>query len=360
MSSADAQVYAQESGGVMTRLGSHIATSQRQREGIMGAEEAADQFNASARQDKLGEEAATAQGATSGGAVVGTTTALVKGVRRAVRAGRALKTFRGKMSEFKSKLAGEGGEDGSMPAETNRAADIGDRFDALPQEEQARVQTNLNADETGTYQSEDTSESGLKAQNDLVEGEVSSAEDRVGSAPPGTYGEPSPPADDARPFADDALKPPDPSAPPPEPSDDLTAKPTAPTADDLLGGQVREAGASAESELGDFATKAFGGLGDVTDIAGALTGAAGDEGLTALGALGIGAEALGPLSLLAGAGVGIWEAVSAEQAASKAADNASKYQEMAQSLSAAPQLQTGSIALPVMDSTQFRSGTSNF
>ena len=65
--------------------------------------------------------------------------------------------------------------------------------------------------------------------------------------------------------------------------------------------------------------------------------------------------------MFAGAGLGIYSAITESNAETTAADNATKYAADVSSLSAAPELQTGSIAMPVMDSTAFRTGgISNF
>lgn len=389
----------------MSRIGSHIQSNQRLREGIISVDEASDQFNSAARADKIGSEGAIAGGASSGGAAVGIATSLIKNARKAFRAGKAISQLKGKLGDLKrgaqDNVGDEIGDDGDNigQVETNRAADLQDRFDNLPEDEQGKVSANLNADDTGTYGAGDESEDALRAQNDMVENEVSSAEQRVASRPPPSEppaGDQPPPADgsappapapdaaqpppapdDAQPpapkFADEGLKPPTGDEPPM--SGDLTATPTQPTAQDLLERQVTSTTDAGTEELSGTASKLFGGeLGDVADIGKLLSGG-GDiadtltslatggaaESLGLLGAASIATEALGPLSMFAGAGVGIWQAVSEEQAESKAADNAKKYETMAQGLSAAPQLQTGSIALPTMDSSQFRSGgLSNF
>ena len=78
--------------------------------------------------------------------------------------------------------------------------------------------------------------------------------------------------------------------------------------------------------------------------------------------LGAGAlEALGPLSMFAGVGLGVYSAWEEGKQEETAQDNAAKYNADVNALSAAPELSTGSIAMPVMDSTAFRSGgTANF
>ncbi|MCH9838706.1 hypothetical protein K0U83_23785 [bacterium] len=393
MSSADSQAYAEESGDVLSRMNSHIQSNQRLREGIISTEEASDQFRSAARADKIASEGAIAGGASAGGAAVGIATSVIKNARKAFRAGKALSQLKGKLGNLRKgaednvgdEIGDQGDDIGQV--ETNRAADLQDRFDNLPPDEQGKVTANLNADETGTYGAGEESEDRLRAQNDMVENEVSSAEQRVADRPPPSEppaGDEPPPADDSAPpppapddaqppapkFSSDSLKPPSGDEPPPAPGDDLTATPTQPSAEDLLSQQVSSTTEAGTEQLGATASKLFGGeLGDVADIgkllagggdiadtlAGLATGGAA-ESLGLLGAASIATEALGPLSMFAGAGVGIWQAVSEEKAESKAADNAKKYEVMAQSLSAAPQLQTGSIAMPAMDSSQFRSG----
>ena len=109
-------------------------------------------------------------------------------------------------------------------------------------------------------------------------------------------------------------------------------------------------GASAE-DLGDL----VGGVSG--DLAGGLTGGY----ATAAAVGGAALEALGPLSMFAGAGLGIYSAIEEANQAQNAKNNATKYDADVAALSAAPELQTGSIAMPVMDSTAFRSGgTSQF
>ncbi len=393
MSSADSQAYAEESGDVLSRMNSHIQSNQRLREGIISTEEASDQFTSAARADKIASEGAIAGGASAGGAAVGIATSVIKNARKAFRAGKALSQLKGKLGNLRKgaednvgdEIGDQGDDIGQV--ETNRAADLQDRFENLPPDEQGKVTANLNADETGTYGAGEESEDRLRAQNDMVENEVSSAEQRVADRPPPSEppaGDEPPPADDSAPpppapddaqppapkFSSDSLKPPSGDEPPPAPGDDLTATPTQPSAEDLLSQQVSSTTEAGTEQLGATASKLFGGeLGDVADIgkllagggdiadtlAGLATGGAA-ESLGLLGAASIATEALGPLSMFAGAGVGIWQAVSEEKAESKAADNAKKYEVMAQSLSAAPQLQTGSIAMPAMDSSQFRSG----
>jgi hypothetical protein len=103
---------------------------------------------------------------------------------------------------------------------------------------------------------------------------------------------------------------------------------------DLLG--------SAPEELGDL----VGGIGG--DIAGGST--------TLLAVGGAALEALGPLSMFAGVGLGLYSAWEEGKQEQTAKDNASKYTADVNALSTAPELSTGSIAMPVMDSTAFRSG----
>ena len=100
---------------------------------------------------------------------------------------------------------------------------------------------------------------------------------------------------------------------------------------------------------------------ELGDLVGGLSGdLAGGSSL----ALSVGAgalEALGPLSMFAGVGLGVYSAWEEGKQEETAQDNANKYNADVNALSAAPELSTGSIAMPVMDSTAFRSGgISNF
>lgn len=112
------------------------------------------------------------------------------------------------------------------------------------------------------------------------------------------------------------------------------------------------------ANLGDLLGSAPDELGDlVGGVAGDVAG--GTSTLAAVG--GAALEALGPLSMFAGVGLGIYSAYEEGKQEETAKNNAAKYTADVNALSAAPQLSTGSIAMPVMDSTAFRSGgISNF
>ena len=112
------------------------------------------------------------------------------------------------------------------------------------------------------------------------------------------------------------------------------------------------------ANLGDILGSTPEELGDlVGGVSGDLAG--GTSTLLAVG--GAALEALGPLSMFAGVGLGIYSAWEEGKQEETAKNNAAKYTSDVNALSAAPQLATGSIAMPVMDSTAFRSGgISNF
>ena len=115
----------------------------------------------------------------------------------------------------------------------------------------------------------------------------------------------------------------------------------------LKGANLGDILGSTPEELGDL----VGGIGG--DISG------GGGALAAVG--GAALESLGPLSMFAGVGLGIYSAWEEGKQEETAKDNAAKYNADVNALSAAPELSTGSIAMPVMDSTAFRSGgISNF
>ena len=96
---------------------------------------------------------------------------------------------------------------------------------------------------------------------------------------------------------------------------------------------------------------------DVADLLDAGAGLFGEGASSLLGTAGSFAlDALGPLGAIGGLVGGIYSLVEEDDAADTAAKNAKAYQTDLTSLSATPSLSTGSIAMPTMDTTQFRTG----
>ena len=108
--------------------------------------------------------------------------------------------------------------------------------------------------------------------------------------------------------------------------------------------------------------KGLGSGDDLTDVLSAGADMFGGGSSSLLGTIGGGLlDALGPVGALGGAIAGIWSAVSSDDALETATKNAKSFQNDVTYLSATPQLSTGSIAMPTMDTTSFRSGgLSNF
>ena len=108
--------------------------------------------------------------------------------------------------------------------------------------------------------------------------------------------------------------------------------------------------------------KGLGSGEDLTDVLSAGADMFGGGSSSLLGTIGGGLlDALGPVGALGGAIAGIWSAVSSDDALETATKNAKSFQNDVTYLSATPQLSTGSIAMPTMDTTSFRSGgLSNF
>lgn len=96
---------------------------------------------------------------------------------------------------------------------------------------------------------------------------------------------------------------------------------------------------------------------DVADLLDAGTSIFGEGASTLLGTVGSGIlDALGPLGAIGGLVGGIYSLVEEDDAQETAQKNAKAYQTDLTSLSATPSLSTGSIAMPTMDTTQFRTG----
>ena len=115
----------------------------------------------------------------------------------------------------------------------------------------------------------------------------------------------------------------------------------------------------------DMTAMLKGFTGDSEDLLSAgtdLLGGLGGESTGLLATIGGGLlDTLGPLGAVGGLVAGIWSAVSSDDAVNTAKKNASDYQSDINYLSATPQLSTGSIAMPTMDTTSFRTGgLSNF
>ena len=161
--------------------------------------------------------------------------------------------------------------------------------------------------------------------------------------------------------------------PAPEPTADVPTPPTGAGASELqanLSEQTQDAMATfkgniksqlnlSDEDAGDLITKIAGGGADIEDIVGAgsdilssMSGAMGGI----LGTLGATAEVLGPLSAIAGIGMGIYSAIEQGKEEKESEEKVSQYQSDVQNLSNTTQLQTGSIAMPTMDTSQFRTG----
>lgn len=114
-----------------------------------------------------------------------------------------------------------------------------------------------------------------------------------------------------------------------------------------------------DDDAGELISKIAGGGADIEDIVGAgsdiLSSMSGSLG-GVLGFLGSTAEVLGPLSAIAGIGMGIYSAIEQGKEEEASEKKVTQYQSDVQNLSNTTQLQTGSIAMPTMDTSQFRTG----
>lgn len=110
----------------------------------------------------------------------------------------------------------------------------------------------------------------------------------------------------------------------------------------------------------DTITNLMSGFSKGSDIDDLLDGGAEllSEGTSSLlGTIGgFALDALGPLGAIGGLVGGIYSLVEQDDASETAEKNATAYQKDLTSLSATPTLSTGSIAMPTMDTTQFRTG----
>lgn len=142
-------------------------------------------------------------------------------------------------------------------------------------------------------------------------------------------------------------------------SDELQAQ-VAQQADDLQstmrGTLSKTLGMSEEDATSLLSKVAGGGTEDLisagSDILGSLSG----WGSGALAFLGTTAEVLGPLAMVGGIGLGIYDEVKQEEQEEKQAQKVSAYQQDLQTLSNSKPLQTGTIAMPTLDTSQFRTG----
>lgn len=130
---------------------------------------------------------------------------------------------------------------------------------------------------------------------------------------------------------------------------------------DALGGMrssLKQLGLS-DDDAGSLVGKIASGGGDTEDL---LSGASellssfssGVGGV--LGALGGASEVLGPLSVVAGIGMGIWGEVKQAREEAQSKIKVGEYQKDLQNLTDTTALQTGSIAMPTLDTSQFRAG----
>ena len=113
-----------------------------------------------------------------------------------------------------------------------------------------------------------------------------------------------------------------------------------------------------DDDVANLTSKIGSGV-DVEDLVTAgssvLDGVSGAMG-GIMGGLGAAAEVLGPLSLVAGVGMGIWAAIKGGEQEESQAKKTTEYTADLQNLSNSTALQTGSIAMPTMDTSQFRTG----
>jgi hypothetical protein len=425
MASADDQIYAAEAGGVLQRLGGAVSQRQRQAEGIMSADEAARAASSQAAADEEAAtqgEVGVGSGVAGG---VGLTTSLVRGVIKAKRAAKALGRARdfirqkADVSEAQQEIQGEdatrvrmaGEEPAAGPSEvgTQPTLQAGTSADVAAGESRATLR-GIQGQMRATLDPEPEPPAAP---------EPAAPEPAAPDPAPTLDAAPAPPVPAARPTVDwlgddaDLREGPAPTQPAPATLDQTPAGPDTsaqsawdsnyqasvnrtPAQADLSDAQANlgdaaddalQAGKQAASQLQeqisskaasatDFletAASKYGlkgaNLGDILgstpeelgDLVGGIGGdiSGGGGALAAVG--GAALESLGPLSMFAGVGLGIYSAWEEGKQEETAKDNAAKYNADVNALSAAPELSTGSIAMPVMDSTAFRSGgISNF
>ena len=389
MSSADDAIYAAEAGNVLSRLGGEVAQRQRRSEGIMTFEQAENQANSQAAAETTAQTEAEAGVGSGVAGAVGLTTGVVRGLIKAKRAARALSRVKGFLADkaapgadeapadaldpSRVRLAGEGlgeGEVGTQPTlQAGTSADVAAGQSAAEAADSLRgVQARINArfpdmNEPAAADAASDAASAPAAPAASASAAVEPVDDalqsiELGRAPLAAEEPAAPAAEGAA-----ALEP----AAADGPSDVQYLFGAGKEAAANLGDQLASKASSATDFLETAASK-YGlkgaNLGDLlgssAEDLGELTGGIGADlsgGSSALVAAGGAAlEALGPLSMFAGAGLGIYSAIEEGNQEATATANAAKYAADVSALSAAPELQTGSIAMPVQDSTAFRSG----
>lgn len=177
-----------------------------------------------------------------------------------------------------------------------------------------------------------------------------------------------------QPVDEDAITPAPPRAPPPpEPEQPYLAQTQEPpTTTNVLGGQIEEAQQTAvnnmrgslknlgmsDDDVSGLVGKLSGGtdIEDLLQTGSSILGSMGEGLGGVLGFLGSASEVLGPLSAVAGIGMGIYAEVKQREEEKGQGDKLREYQGDLQTLSGSTALQTGSIAMPTLDTSQFRTG----
>lgn len=410
MSSSDDAIYKAEAGGVLARLGGEVAQQQRRSEGIYSMAEAANVANSQAAAEATAQTEAEAGVGSGVAGAIGLGTGVVRGLIKAKRAATALRRVKG----FLADKARPGVDEAPVPenSDPSRVRLAGEEPGQLGAGE-AGTQPTLQAGTTADVEAGQSAANLRGVQGQMRAAQAPSADAEPPAAEPAAEPAaapeaPRPPADW---LGDDAGLRDGPAPTQPEPAtldqtpggaesqnawdsnyratanrtpaqaglSDAQANPVGDAASDVL-----DAGKQAASNLGDqLATKAASAtdfletaasklglkganlsdlLGSSAEDLGELTGGVGADLAGGSGALvaagGVALEALGPLSMFAGAGLGIYSAIEEGNQETTAKNNAEKYAADVTALSAAPELKTGSIAMPVMDATAFRSGGS--
>lgn len=142
-------------------------------------------------------------------------------------------------------------------------------------------------------------------------------------------------------------------------SDELQAQ-VSQQADDLqstMRGTISKTLGMSEDDATALLSKvAGGGTEDLISAGSDILGSMSGWGSGALAFLGTTAEVLGPLAMVGGIGLGIYDEVKQEDMEEKQAEKVSAYQKDLQTLSNSTPLQTGTIAMPTLDTSQFRTG----